>query len=562
MKPMYAPYLLLTICWLWFAPQSKATFYDYSLPTIACNDTVRISVDLNCEALIDVDDLLEGPVGDPADYQILIESGPNAIPNPVPADYLGLTLIATATYIPDGNSCWSVLITEDKTGPEILCPTDTISIWCWENVNQIPAPVAVDNCTPTTLQQTSQQWTDNEICDQNGMLLTRFWTAFDDFGNEAAVPCKQYIHLDRPLTINFPNDITWSCTQFDAYPGITEAESLHPDVLLLQQGNTPIDASGITDPIVLENTGSGSLTYLNFPVCNYGVTYSDHIIETCGNDLEIVRTWTVTDWCTGNIITENDEGEDNYQVISIMDVTPPEMVIGNQYTIPVDTSTICLSQDSLPLPFVIEDCNTYELRIYTSIGEAIYENGNDATGGAYIPPPGLPPGAHTLLYQATNACGLVSELEVSLEIHDPIAPVTFCDEITDVSLNAEGLAEVEAAVFNDGTYDNCCLDEFLVRRMDTACPDDELQFQPTVSFCCEDIENSPVMVTFRALDCYENFNECMVQVYVEDKLPVSMQNCPAGLTITCHEYEEDLALPLSLDDFSVLEVYGAPSFFG
>jgi hypothetical protein len=45
-------------------------------------------------------------------------------------------------------------------------------------------------------------------------------------------------------------------------------------------------------------------------------------------------------------------------------------------------------------------------------------------------------------------------------------------------------------VFDDGTYDNCCLDEFLVRRMDGDCEGNFDDFGPTVKFCCSDVDET------------------------------------------------------------------------
>jgi hypothetical protein len=78
-------------------------------------------------------------------------------------------------------------------------------------------------------------------------------------------------------------------------------------------------------------------------------------------------------------------------------------------------------------------------------------------------------------------------MSLRLEVVDDIAPTAICDEITDVNLSSDGLAVVNASVFDDGTFDNCCLDEFLVRRMDGDCDGNFDEFDPTVTFCCSDV---------------------------------------------------------------------------
>jgi hypothetical protein len=98
-----------------------------------------------------------------------------------------------------------------------------------------------------------------------------------------------------------------------------------------------------------------------------------------------------------------------------------------------------------------------------------------------------------------------------------------------VNLSSDGLAIVEASVFDDGSYDNCCLDNFEVRRMDGDCQGNPDDFGPTVTFCCEDVAaGEPVMVVFRAYDCEGNFNDCMVSVNLNDKQPPILISCPAS----------------------------------
>ena len=109
-----------------------------------------------------------------------------------------------------------------------------------------------------------------------------------------------------------------------------------------------------------------------------------------------------------------------------------------------------------------------------------------------------------------------------------------CLEQTEVVLTSDGTAVVDYESFDNGTYDNCCLDYFEVARMD-----DNI-FGETVAFDCED---ELVMVILRAFDCTENMNQCMVEVTVEDKVnPVIA--CPANATIDCNVYNLDFAASL------------------
>ena len=81
---------------------------------------------------------------------------------------------------------------------------------------------------------------------------------------------------------------------------------------------------------------------------------------------------------------------------------------------------------------------------------------------------------------------------------------------------------------------------------------DENAFGPTVSFDCED---DIVMVVFRAVDCSNNFNDCMVEITVEDKMSPVVA-CPANTSIDCDVYYTDYAPALDAADWSVLEDFG------
>ncbi|MEO5906356.1 MAG: T9SS type A sorting domain-containing protein, partial [Saprospiraceae bacterium] len=110
---------------------------------------------------------------------------------------------------------------------------------------------------------------------------------------------------------------------------------------------------------------------------------------------------------------------------------------------------------------------------------------------------------------------------------------------------------IPASSFNAASFDNCGDVYFKVKRMtapsDYSCsnPGNPLnQFDDFIQFCCEDIVNNEIMVILRVYDLPPvpgpvsdsylagHFNDCMVQVEVQDKLPPSII-CPVDLTISC-----------------------------
>jgi len=67
---------------------------------------------------------------------------------------------------------------------------------------------------------------------------------------------------------------------------------------------------------------------------------------------------------------------------------------------------------------------------------------------------------------------------------------------------------------------------------------DECGFSKIANFCCEDV-GTEQMVVFRVVDVFGNFNDCMVNVEVQDKAAPSI-TCPPNRTVNC-----DVAYDLS-----------------
>ncbi|MEO5906626.1 MAG: T9SS type A sorting domain-containing protein, partial [Saprospiraceae bacterium] len=127
---------------------------------------------------------------------------------------------------------------------------------------------------------------------------------------------------------------------------------------------------------------------------------------------------------------------------------------------------------------------------------------------------------------------------------DYVNPVAICDAVTVVSLSNNGTAKVYATTIDDGSYDNCHLEELKVRRMTQGwCPygvADDTQFRSYVEFCCEDVGQT-IWVVLRAIDAHGNWNECMAEVIVQDNSYPHI-TCPPNITISCCYWFSESAL--------------------
>nr|MBS0036836.1 HYR domain-containing protein [Saprospiraceae bacterium] len=108
--------------------------------TLVCNDLVNVSLDQNCEALVNADMVLEGgPYKCYDDYNISIETlGGISVGNPISGQYIGQNLIVSVEDPDNGNSCWGYLFIEDKLKPTIECFDLILS--CNDELPTEPAP--------------------------------------------------------------------------------------------------------------------------------------------------------------------------------------------------------------------------------------------------------------------------------------------------------------------------------------------------------------------------------------------------------------------------------------
>ena len=151
----------------------------------------------------------------------------------------------------------------------------------------------------------------------------------------------------------------------------------------------------------------------------------------------------------------------------------------------------CSATVSLPAIGITDACSSFTVETSTPNG-TLFSNGGlifDITLGNY-----------PISYNVVDACGNATSCSFMLTVEDQVAPASICDEITTVTLTSDGTATVDATVFDDGSYDDCCLDYFEVRRMDGDCEGNFDDFGPNVEFCCTDVANNPIMVVFRVYD--------------------------------------------------------------
>jgi hypothetical protein len=156
---------------------------------------------------------------------------------------------------------------------------------------------------------------------------------------------------------------------------------------------------------------------------------------------------------------------------------------------------------------------------------------------------GLPLGVSTVTITAVDGCGNESEATYDITVIDDVNPVAICESFHTVSLTVDEPTLVDALVFDDGSYDNCELVLYEVRRMDNPeCAGfDGTLYQAKAPFYCCDVAGPNVMVELRITDAAGNTNSCMVEVQVQDKLDPII-DCPDDKVLDCYEDPFDIEL--------------------
>lgn len=489
--------------------------------TVACNSNLNFPLpetNGDCTVQIRPDMLINSGSGTCAADEstiILMFQDLTPIPNSpfVDETYIGQTLKYTITHEPTQSSCWGNLTIYDHKAPSITnCDDQTIH--CFQDIRpeyeggDVLGPTFTD-CSAFDIEY-EDAVVQSDCTDSTTDIITRTWTATDEFNNISK--CQQRIEIERlslrsgvAETPQCPADLDYVCTANgnDTDPAVT--------------GYPYYQIDGIRYDIV-----PGEQYF-----CTLASTFRDDVYPLCGGGIKIQRTWLITDWCSPNVLGVNPYS--CIQTIKIEDENGPTIDCVESLTVNAN-STTCEASFPLPIAVIEDDCSDLKtVIIRTEYGDYHGNDGQLAT---------LPVGEHVITYEATDACDNTSTCTSTIIVKDNTPPIAVCNESTAVALTIDGGAIVYAETFDRGSFDNCAVDTFLVRRMASSCRAAS-DFDSFVSFeCCEVGET--VMVQFRVYDEAGNFNDCMVEVLVQDKLP-PVVTCPPDKTVDCATDLDDLS---------------------
>ncbi len=517
--------------------------YEQIGTQLVCNNNLNISLNEDCEAILTPDILLEGDNYACYDnYCIVVRDlDGNIVDNYFDLDDINETFeVSIEDCNNSGNSCWGYVTIEYKLIPEIACP-DTVQINCStdatavypsghpEEGRLITGSLELLSCVADPEISYSDHYVDAGSCSDPRAYIERTWIL--NYGNDEQISCEQIIEI-QPFNsdqLTFPIDYNLSkalsCSAVAQNPALTEPENT---------GYPSIDGASI----------------YGASYCDINMGYWDEVLQdvSCPNAYEILRHWTVSNECVPIEIGVNPIV--HIQRIKVEDNEAPSIANIADVTISTDAWS-CYGSYTLPVVEFSEDCGTVSLEWSVSYGSI---NGNEVSN--------LLPGITTITVKATDACGNFSTSSFEITTVDQVPPTVIAETSHAVSLSADGVAKLYAEDLDDGSHDFCGDISFHVKRMDDGplCSYDEFppagndnaQFNEVVFFCCEDVQEEPILVQFQVCDEAGNCNLAMVEVYVQDKLAPQII-CPGPVTISCN----DLA-GIDLSDTDLLdELFGS-----
>lgn len=348
-------------------------------------------------------------------------------------------------------------------------------------------------------------------------IIRRTWNAVDEHGN-LSVPCVQNIFvIKRPFSL------------YDFPPNYDDVE--RPALSCRDFGDTipSIEVTGGVEGNVCNNIHV-------FP-------YKDTRIDICGSSYKILREFKLIEWCTGEVY-------EHTQIIKVKDDEGPILEEMDEQVVSTDVHA-CNLKYHAKKPTVVSDCSDsfeYQLaHFYNSNTDIVPSDGNYTienvvveNGAFYVKD--MPIGRSYLRWKVTDECGNASYLYFTVVVEDQVAPDVICLQYTDVNLGTDGTIKVAAEVFDNGSHDNCEIVDFTVRKMVDTCKivQDHRVFRDSVYFCCAEV-GSTIMVEMKATDKAGNYNTCMVEVRINDKLPPVVV-CPEDKTLECQADVDDLNL--------------------
>ncbi|MFH1120176.1 MAG: Calx-beta domain-containing protein, partial [Bacteroidota bacterium] len=429
---------------------ATVTVYDNYSPSAVCNP-ITVSLDATGNLTLspsDIDNLSFGST----------DNCSGSLTKTVTPDDFDCSDIGSNTVIlrvtdPAGNfdECTTTVTVQDIAPPTAICRNITVQLDAGGNVTIVPADInngSSDNCDASLTYSIDQSAFTCADLGPNTVTLT----VTDDYSNSST--CTSIVTVEDNIdpvvtcsvsdqTVNTDND---ECTYTHSGTGWNAGAT---------DGCTTI--ASLTYTLSGLTTGTG--TSLDGVVFNRGIT---------------TVTWTATDG-SGNVSNCS-------YTVTVNDTQAPDAVC-QDITIQLNASGAA--------SIVAADINNGSTDNCGIQGIAVNTSAFDCTD--------LGPNPVTLT--VTDIAGNTATCNANVTVEDNIDPLAVCKNIT-VQLNAAGTVTITGADVDNGSTDNCSIDNRSVT------PD---------TFTCVNI-GTPVTVTLTVTDPAGNTDQCTATVTVEDNV--------------------------------------------
>lgn len=412
--------------------------------------------------------------------------------------------------------CWSFVNAEFKAEPIVNVLSDTLNIFCG-TADMTSATELLDRVEGVPSATEFSALIQDELCQLEGTVSVQD-QIFEDLTCGSGVVGRVYsltannrtFILDTAIvnilatpieSVIFPADVS----------GLACGESVLPEDI----SSLPMWVDG-SDTIQLRLVDNGADDF-----CRMSTTYSDQESdEICSfGSQKILRSWTVIDWCTDQVIS-------HLQHLYVVDLSPPIISTLEDTVLVTLSGRIC--QGDIDLSAVVDILDNCD-----GNPEVIIED--FSSDRLFLQD--VPAGHHQIAIQAIDACGNVSTDSIQVIVTEEIPPVPVTVTELNVSYSSGSAGWISAELFDNNSADACgpvsiqiaratevnqissngtlavwelrdkCDEDFSAYDSDQ---DGELTideiYRDQILFCCEDLDQQ-IKVFIRVIDQFGNYAE-------------------------------------------------------
>jgi uncharacterized repeat protein (TIGR01451 family) len=470
--------------------------------------------------------------------------------------------------------CWSFVNADFKAEPDVNVYADTLSVFCG-TTEMTSATEILERVEGIQSATDFSAMIQSQLCQVKGTISIED-QIFEDVSCGAGTVGRIYSLTANNRTFVLDTAVvSILATPIESviFPADVSGLSCGASYLPQDISSLPMWTDG-ADTMQLRLVDNGAEDF-----CRISTTFSDQDSdELCSfGSRKILRSWTVIDWCTDQVIS-------HLQHIYVVDQIAPVISTSTDTVVVALSGRIC--QGDIDLSAVIDIADNCDLN-----PEVIVEG--YSSDQLFLQD--VPVGNHEITIKAVDACGnsAIDTIHVIVTEQTPPVPVTVSQ--LNVSYNSGTAGWISAELFNNNSADACgpitvqiaratevnqissngtiavwelrdkCEEDFTTidRDQDGELTIDEI-YRDQILFCCEDLDQE-IKVYIRVIDQFGNYAETDATVYLsmmdepvvcDDGDPCTIgdrmqEGCPCRGSVDTSDLDED-GIPDCIDqDFVV-----------